>query len=146
MDPITFVARTACWKGRLNQSIVKSPNPANFILLEDSKQFKWLQTMRHYASHAGDSIINLLYLACLCITIYFKQPRQCLIMTVIQITTLKWLQLYITGVPRAARHKAVSFLLVFHFWTWFVYTAAVMGFFCLGLVWCCCCCLPPSPG
>lgn len=51
--------------------------------------------------HNGHSIINLLYLACLCITIYFKQHRQCLIMMVIQITPLKGLQLYFVGVPKA---------------------------------------------
>ena len=54
------------------------------------------QDIKH---HAGHSIINLLYLACLCITIYFKQRRRCLIMTVIQIHTIKRFQLCFIGVP-----------------------------------------------
>lgn len=39
--------------------------------------------------YPGHCIINLLYLACLCITVYFKRRRRRLIMTVSQSTSLR---------------------------------------------------------
>lgn len=144
MDLITFVARTDSWKRRLNQSIVKSKNPANFTLYEGNLNDFKQQDIMHYAGH---SIINLLYLACLCITIYFKQHRQCLIMMVIQITPLGGFDSISLECrkQKSCTTQSIWHSARFHLWTWSVYTAAVMAFFCLGLVWCCCCCLPPSP-
>lgn len=146
MDPITFVALTVFWKRRLNQRIVKSKN---LLILYSGKTQSNLNDFKQQdiMHHAGHSIINLLYLACLCITIYFKQHRQCLIMMVIQITPLVGFNSISleyrkqkSCTTQSAWHSAH-----FHLGTGFVYTAAVMAFFCLGLVWCCCCCLPPSP-
>lgn len=92
MDPITFVGGTNSWKTPLNQCVEKAKKkPKNLLILfsgrtqSNLKDFKQQDIMLY----PGHCIINLFYLACLCITVYFKRRRRRLIMTVSQSTSLR---------------------------------------------------------
>lgn len=79
---------TNSYKTPLNQSIVNSKNPANSMLRETRSNFSGFK-QQDIMHEEGPSIINPRYLASLCITKHFKQLRRCLIMMVIQRTSLR---------------------------------------------------------